>query len=140
LAQKDNFKTPKIQDMEDFVLVFRRPEAMIHQPPPADMQAVLKKWDAWFGGIKAQGKLSNTGIRLANEGKVLKQGGVVTDGPFVEIRELLNGIIVIKADDMDDAVTIAHGCPILEINGSVEVRPYIQTDQPQYFSPAAFNP
>jgi len=125
--------------MEDFVLAFRRPEAAMQPPSAADMQAVIKKWDAWFGGIKSQGKLSNVGIRLANEGKVLKPGGVVTDGPFVEIREFLNGIIVIRADNLDDAVTIAHGCPILEINGSVEVRPFILTDQPTYFSPAAFN-
>ena len=125
--------------MEDFVLVFRRPEAAAGPLSPEDMQAVFKKWDAWFGGMKAQGKLSNVGIRLSNEGKVLKPGGLVTDGPFVEIRELLNGIIAIRAENLEDAVTLAHGCPILEINGSVEVRPYLLTDQPNYFMPPFFN-
>jgi hypothetical protein len=40
------------------------------------------------------------GIRLASEGKVLKPRGIVTDGPFVEIRERLAGFIVVKADIM----------------------------------------
>ena len=48
------------------------------------MKTLAKKWQDWAGGIAAQGKLSSNGQRLAMEGKVLKAGGVVTDGPFVE--------------------------------------------------------
>jgi len=55
-------------------------------------------------------------------GSVLKPGGVVTDGPFVEIREILGGFIVVKADTMDDAITLAHGCPAIDEGGSVEIR------------------
>jgi len=54
---------------------------------------------------------------------VLKPGGVVTDGPFVEIREVLGSFIIVKADNLDDATTLAHGCPILDQSGSVEIRP-----------------
>ncbi|HEY2582546.1 MAG TPA: YciI family protein, partial [Mucilaginibacter sp.] len=76
-----------------------------------------------FGGIAAQGKLKNMGIRLAPKGKVLKPAGIITDGPFVEIRELLAGLIIVKADDLEDATTLAHGCPALDFGGSVEIRP-----------------
>jgi hypothetical protein len=62
-------------------------------------------------------------MRLSMEGKVLKAGGVITDGPFVEIKEKLGGFIVVKADTLEDATTLAHGCPALEIGGSVEIRP-----------------
>jgi hypothetical protein len=89
---------------------------------PEDFQAIQKKWDDWKGGIAAQGKLANGGSRLLHEGKVLKPGGVITDGPFVEIREMLGGYIVVKADSLDDAVTLAHGCPAIDMDGSVEVR------------------
>lgn len=87
------------------------------------MEALEKKWAEWAGGIAAQGKLANQGIRLGYDGCVLKSSGVVTDGPFVELREILGGFMVLRAEDYDEAVTLSHGCPILETGGSVEIRP-----------------
>jgi hypothetical protein len=115
--------------MEDFVFLFRQPNTDDSNLSQKEMQAIFYKWDNWFGGIAAQGKISNMGIRLVSPGKVLKAGGVITDGPFVEIRERLNGFIVVKADSLDEAITLAHGCPILEINGSVEIRPISLSEQ-----------
>jgi hypothetical protein len=112
--------------MEDFVFLFRQP-ITDEQVSQADMQAIFNKWDNWFSGIAAQGKLNNMGIQLANPGKVLRTGGIITDGPFVEIRERLNGFIVVRAENIDEAITLAHGCPILEINGTVEIRPFQQS-------------
>jgi len=57
------------------------------------------------------------------EGKVLKPGGIITDGPFVEIREVLGSFIVVKADSLEEATTLAHGCPAIDQGGSVEIRP-----------------
>lgn len=59
------------------------------------------------------------------EGKVVKAGGVVTDGPFVEIRERLGSFIVVKAENLEEAAKLAHGCPALEAGGSVEIRAVI---------------
>jgi hypothetical protein len=44
----------------------------------------------------------------------------VTDGPFVETKESLNGYYVIEARDLDHAVEIAKLCPAP--GGGVEVR------------------
>jgi hypothetical protein len=109
--------------MKDFMLLFRFPTNGFSNATPAEMQALGKKWKDWSGGIAAQGKLTSGGSRLAPEGKVLKPGGIVTDGPFVEIREWLGSFIVIKADSLEEATTLAHGCPALESGGSVEIRP-----------------
>jgi len=109
--------------MKDFMLLFRQPSYDYSNTSPQEMQALAKKWKDWVGGISAQGKLSSNGPRLAMEGKVLKAGGVITDGPFVEIRERLGSFIIVKADSLDEATTLAHGCPALEANGSVEIRP-----------------
>ena len=108
--------------MEDFVLLFRQPDS--YSRSPGDFEAAMKQWDKWLNALEADGKLVNNGIQLGRNGKVLKAGGVITDGPFVEIRERLNGFVVIKAESLDDAITLAHGCPILDINGTVEVRPF----------------
>jgi hypothetical protein len=109
--------------MKDFMLIFRQPSYDYSNTSPNEMQALAKKWQDWAGGISAQGKLVSNGNRLALEGKVLKTGGVVTDGPFVETREILGSFIIVKADSLEEATTLAHGCPALEAGGSVEIRP-----------------
>jgi hypothetical protein len=109
--------------MKEFMLLFRQPSFDYSQATPEEMQVLQKKWQDWAGGIAAQGKLASNGSRLAMEGKVLKAGGVITDGPFVEIRERLGSFIIVKAADLDEATTLAHGCPVLDAGGSVEIRP-----------------
>ncbi len=112
--------------MKEFILLFRQPSFDYNNASPKEMQELSKKWYVWWKNIESQGKLVGRGPRLANEGKVLKSGGVITDGPFVEIREILGSFITVKAEDLEDAVTLAHGCPALDQGGSVEVRPVYQ--------------
>lgn len=103
----------------EFVFLFRQPALNLS---PEKQQEIDKKWMDWIGGIAAQGKIAANGLHLTPGGAVLKTGGVVTDGPFVEIREILGGFIVVKADTLDDAITMAHGCPVFDGGGSVEIR------------------
>ncbi len=49
------------------------------------------------------------------------RGDVVTDGPFVESKEILGGYYLIEAADLDEALDIAKDCPARF--GGVEVRP-----------------
>ena len=110
--------------MKDFVLLFRQSNfADFTNLTPEETKAIAKKWQDWAGGIAAQGKMVSQGSRLGLEGKVLRAGGVVTDGPFVEIREMLGSLIIVKADSIEEATTLAHGCPALDAGGSVEIRP-----------------
>jgi hypothetical protein len=109
--------------MKEFMLLFRQPDYDYSKTSKEEMQAIAKKWKDWAGGIAAQGRMAGNGMRLAMEGKVLKPGGVITDGPFVEIRERLGSFIVIKADSLEEATTLAHGCPAMDQGGSVEIRP-----------------
>ena len=51
------------------------------------------------------------------------RGDVVTDGPFVEAKEVLAGLYVIVAPDLDAAVEIARRNPVIRQGGGVEVRP-----------------
>jgi hypothetical protein len=110
--------------MKEFMLLFRQSEYDYRQLTPNEMETINKKWQEWTNGIDSQGKLVTPGTRLSFEGKVLKPGGLVTDGPFVEIRERLGGFMVVRAENIDEATTLAHGCPALDKNGSVEIRPF----------------
>ncbi len=109
--------------MKEFILLFRQPSFDYSSVSPNEMQALAKRWKDWWKNIESQGKLVSRGPRLANEGKVLKSSGVITDGPFVEIREILGSFITVRAENLEDAVTLAHGCPALDQDGSVEIRP-----------------
>ncbi|GAA5522180.1 hypothetical protein Asal01_02129 [Fodinibius salicampi] len=110
--------------MEEFMLLFRQPSYDYSDVSKEEMAELSKKWTEWWKGIEAQEKLVSRGPRLAMEGKVLKPGGVVTDGPFVEIKEKLGSFIVVKAENLEEATTLAHGCPALDQGGSVEIRPF----------------
>ncbi len=112
--------------MKDFVLLFRQPSFDYRNASPKEFQAIAKKWKDWAEGIEAKGRMASRGPRLATEGKVLRPGGVVTDGPFVEIRERLGSFVIVKADSLEDATTLAHGCPVLDAGGSVEIRPIFE--------------
>ena len=109
--------------MKDFMLLFRQPSYDYSKASPNEMQTLAKKWKDWAGGLAAQGKLASNGPRLSTEGKVLRAGGVITDGPFVEIKEMLGSFLIVKADSLEEATALAHGCPALEADGSVEIRP-----------------
>ena len=49
--------------------------------------------------------------------------GVLTDGPFIETKELLGGVFVLEARDLDHALALARLTPI--VDGGVEVRPLV---------------
>jgi len=109
--------------MNDFLLIFRQDPSTRNVPPsPEQLQNMMKVWQNWIGSIAAQNKLVSSGNRLAADGKVVKPGGLVIDGPFVEMKEAIGGYIVIRADSLEEAADISKGCPILAVGGDVEVR------------------
>jgi hypothetical protein len=50
---------------------------------------------------------------------------VVTDGPYVESKEILGGFVILEAADIDEAVAIASEWPSLEEmpNSTVQLQP-----------------
>ncbi len=51
------------------------------------------------------------------------RGDELTDGPFLEAKEVVLGFYVIEAPDLDAALRIARRNPILAQGGGLEVRP-----------------
>lgn len=61
---------------------------------------------------------------LERSGKVVRgTKQVVTDGPYVEAKDLVLGFMVVEARDLEQARALSLGCPILDGSGSVEIRP-----------------
>src|ERR1700744_2891451 len=108
--------------MKDFLLVYRGDYNAMPQMSPEEMQANTQRWMNWIAGIAAQGKLAAQGNRLMPTGNVVKGNGVVSDGPYAEIKESIMGYSIVKADSYEEAAEIAGGCPVLHMGGNVEVR------------------
>ena len=59
----------------------------------------------------------------AGRGRVINAKKIVSDGPFIEAKEVIGGFSIVQADTVDAAAELAKGCPIFLRGGSVEVRP-----------------
>jgi len=106
--------------MKKFILLIRG-EDKWSELSPAEQQAAIEKYTAWAGRLRSEGRLVDAD-GLDPDGRVLKGGGVVIDGPFAEIKEVVGGYYVYHAADWDEAVTIAQDCPTLEYGGQMELR------------------
>ena len=76
----------------------------------------LKKGGHWIMGEGLQGPQTASTLRY-REGKLS-----VTDGPFVETKEILGGLLVIEARDRDHAVQLISKHPGSKM-GPWEIRP-----------------
>lgn len=109
--------------MKEFLLLFRGGDGKSLQQSPEKWQAHMQKWMQWMGDLSKAEKfvgaqpLTSTGKTITGNKKA------VTDGPFMEGKEMVGGYLICKADNYDQALEIARGCPILEFeDGTVEIR------------------
>ena len=110
--------------MKEYLLLFRGGEAhrVEEQKDPAKWQAHMMKWKTWMENLANAGKFVS-GQPLNDEGSVINGSKKsVTDGPFTEGKEVIGGYLMIKASDLREAVELSKGCPLLEHEGTVEVR------------------
>jgi hypothetical protein len=70
-------------------------------------------------GMRLQPPETATTVRI-NDGETL-----ITDGPFVETKEALDGYLMFEAEDLDAAIALAAQLPAAR-TGAVEVRPIAQ--------------
>jgi hypothetical protein len=93
---------------------------------PEDMQQVMQRWIAWIQDLQAKGFLKNAGEPLEDGGKVVRNRTTVTDGPYVESKDIVGGFSIITAESLDQAAELSSGCPIFDVGGIVEVRPVLE--------------
>jgi hypothetical protein len=100
------------------------------QSDPAAAEAGMKEIYAWFEKWGQAGKIADAGVELdsVSKAKTIRAGAdgapVVTDGPYLELKEVVGGFVVLEADDIDDAVAVASTWPA-GAGTSIEIRPII---------------
>jgi hypothetical protein len=90
-------------------------------------QAWYAEVGAWYEQHGASGKLSDGGNQLQGPetAKTVRATGV-TDGPFMESKEVLGGYSVLDADSYDEAVEITKSWPGVDRGWiTVELRPVL---------------
>lgn len=109
--------------MNEFMYLFRGGDARIADATPEAKQAHMQKWMTWMQELAQQGKLVGAEPLETSGRTVAGTSKVMSDGPYVEGKEMVGGYLICKAADYDEAVTISLGCPILEFDdGVVEIR------------------
>jgi hypothetical protein len=109
--------------MANFLFIYRGNNEEYAKLSPEEMQQNMNKWGAWIREALQKGWMVDPGDALTPEGKVVNAKKIVTDGPFVESKEVLGGYSIVKADSLAAAAELAKGCPGLLTGGKVEVRP-----------------
>jgi hypothetical protein len=107
--------------MARFLFVYRGSSEGMGKMTPEEMQLHMQRWAKWIGEAMQKGWMVDPGDGLTPEGRVVS-AKVVTDGPFVESKEIVGGFSIVEAITIDDAARLAKGCPGLEVGGRVEVR------------------
>lgn len=105
--------------MQEFLLILKG-DGMNHLSPN-ELQDIFTEYKTWADKL---GEQYITGQRLEESGSVLtdKDTDIITDGPFLESKEIIAGFFLIQAEDIDEANRIAQSSPHLGLY-SIEVRP-----------------
>jgi hypothetical protein len=98
-------------------------------PAPDDLQRIMRDVHAIQRDMQSAGVwVFSGGLHPANTATVLRQqgGGIVTtDGPFIESKEQIGGITILKAPDLDAA--LGWGRRLAQAIGvPIEVRPFME--------------
>jgi hypothetical protein len=109
--------------MKDYLLLFRGGDDELAAGSPELNQAHMQQWMEWMSQLSANNQLGGA-EPLKMDGRLISgRQKLVTDGPFMEGKEMVGGYLLLKAGSYDEAVEIAKACPILELTDtSVEVR------------------
>ncbi len=105
---------------QNYLCIQRSPSGTCEKPSPAQMEEMYAKFNAWKEKFKEN--LVDMGGRLAGAAKVVTNERV-TDGPFVETKEVIGGYMVVAADSVEEALAVVRESPGVAMPGSsVEVR------------------
>src|SRR5262249_45726620 len=103
-----------------FLFLYRKSPDPKDQPSPADMQAGYVQWKNWMSKYAKEileQPPARSGPKPGGSAAVCR-GGAVTDGPYVEGKEIVAGESVIQADSLAQATEIAKEVPMFS---SVEI-------------------
>lgn len=104
------------------ILIFGTGEGM-QALPEKEREAYMQKWNSWTKELQDKGSYVG-GEPFAPQAKVISgKSKKVSSGFYSPNKDyVIGGYYIIQASDMDQAVSIAKGCPTFEYDGTIEIR------------------
>jgi len=116
--------------MGDYLVTYEGGNMTWTKRSAKEIQDAMVEWGTWFKELEAKGVLRNPGSALAPGGATITRNGkgFVTDTTMAEVKELIGGFSIIRADSVEKAAEIAQGSPFLRNNptGRIRVQPVFE--------------
>jgi hypothetical protein len=111
--------------MAQYLILIYESEEAYATATPEDYQNIMIAHQRFPEQVKELGGevLGGEALQPSTTATTIR-GDIVTDGPFVETKEVLGGYYLIEASDLDQALAIGKLCPAGY--GGVEVRPIMK--------------
>jgi len=94
-----------------------------------EIEKVLEEFSAWVTRLKNEGTVK-VAVPLVHRGKLFEGKDVIVDGPFIESKEAIAGLIIFEAENFEAAVELANSATCLKYGQTLELRP-IATEEPE---------
>ncbi len=107
--------------MKYALLAYSRAERRLTDEIDPAIAAVLDRPEV-TGWLRLQSAESATTVRLEERRTLL------TDGPFVDSKEFLGGLILVEAENLDGALAVAAELQELDVSAAIEVRPVLEQE------------
>jgi len=108
--------------MDKFLLLIREDMDKLKALPEEDFQACIRLMSVWVEELAQNGNYVSA-EPLQTIGRYVSKENVLSDGPFIEAKEAISGYFIIRAENLEQAASIAQNCPrILNNIGVMEVR------------------
>jgi hypothetical protein len=115
--------------MEKFLLLVREDLKRREKMSPAEFDHQTQLMSKWVESMAQAGNYLQADP-LDHGGRYVGRDYVLSDGPFIEAKESISGFILITAENLEQAVSIAQNCPLIPIGvGVVEVRRIMISDE-----------
>lgn len=118
--------------MPKYVLLLGGADVDKRSGNPAFAMKVYEHFSSWLKSVRDSGyTVVSHKLRDQSGARLSVRGGQVVEGPFMETKEAVGGIVIVEAGTLEEAITIARRCPALELqNGYVEVRVLEEVGRP----------
>ncbi len=93
---------------------------------------LYEQYTSWLSSIRQAGhKVQSHALKDQSGARLSVRGGQVVEGPFMETKEAVGGIVFVEAASLEEATAIARRCPALLLqNCTIEVRAVLDVGRP----------
>lgn len=114
-----------------YLMLIHGNEDVWNDLPPSDVAELVDRVNAFNAELEESGELVGVEGLVNRPRSVRRVDGavVVTDGPYLEAKELVGSYVMVDVDDEQRAMEIARSYPGLHFGGGLEVWPVMRDER-----------